>query len=375
MRSPEELLLDSLNRAGVDLVLTLPCDRVKALLALVEQELSWLPLTREEEGVGIAAGAAMAGRRPAMIVQSSGVGNMLNALLSLTLFYRLPLALIVSHRGIYKEGIAAQVPMGEALPGLLAAAGISYTPISNPEDLHRVENLLAETYVNGQVRAFLMSPALWEASSARAPEWKGRGFCSCPPASDAPPCPSPALTRYEMLEALCHEISGAAVVANLGIPSKELHALLPRPSNFYMLGSMGMATPIGLGVALSTDKRVVVIDGDGSILMNPGSLATVATAAPRNLSIVAIDNGSYGSTGNQPTLAGSCVDLEHVARAMGIRNSRRAHDADSLTAALAADGHGPLFVHALALPGNRPVPNIPLNAAEIKRQFMDFLAS
>jgi sulfopyruvate decarboxylase subunit beta len=359
----------------VDLVLTLPCDRVTALISLVEQEFEWLPLTREEEGVGIAAGAALAGRRPAMIVQSSGVGNMLNALLSLTVFYGLPLALFVSNRGIYKEGIAAQMPMGEALPGILDAAGIARTTLSEPEDLQRVEGLLAETYEESRVRAFLMSPALWEESSAKAPSRKGRGLCSCPGIPESPADHSPVLTRYQLLESLCPEIGGAAVVANLGIPSKELHALLPQPSNFYMLGSMGMVTPIGLGVALSTDKRVVVIDGDGSLLMNPGSLATVARAAPRNLSIVAIDNGSYGSTGDQPTLAGSCVDLEHVAQAMGIGNTRKVHDATGLVSVLREDGDGPLFIHALAVPGNQAVPNIPLDAAQIKRQFMGFLAS
>ena len=77
-----------------------------------------------------------------------------------------------------------------------------------------------------------------------------------------------------------------------------------------MLGSMGMATPIGLGIALSSAREVVVVDGDGSLLMNPGTLAVCAAAAPKNLTILAIDNGAYGSTGSQPTHAATCVDLE-----------------------------------------------------------------
>ena len=92
-------------------------------------------------------------------------------------------------------------------------------------------------------------------------------------------------------------------MSNLGWPSKELYAVKHQPSNFYMLGSMGMVTPIGLGIALSSSKDVIVIDGDGSLLMNPGTLATAASLAPKNLTILAIDNGAYGSTGNQPTLA------------------------------------------------------------------------
>ena len=89
-----------------------------------------VPLTREEEGVGICAGAALSGRRPAMFVQSSGIGNMINALLSLTAFYELPLALFVSRRGVYKEKIEAQFPMGLKLPGILSGAGIGWTEIN-----------------------------------------------------------------------------------------------------------------------------------------------------------------------------------------------------------------------------------------------------
>jgi len=140
-----------------------------------------------------------------------------------------------------------------------------------------------------------------------------------------------------------------------------------------MMGSMGMATPIGLGAALSTDKPIFVIDGDGSLLMNSGTLATVATARPGNLTIIAIDNASYGSTGNQPTLTAGCVDLELVARGFGICNTVKAASPEELREALQTPFGGALFIHALALPGNAPVPNIALNAMEIKEQFQGFL--
>jgi len=140
-----------------------------------------------------------------------------------------------------------------------------------------------------------------------------------------------------------------------------------------MLGSMGMATPIGLGVALSSDKEVVVIDGDGSLLMNPGSLATTAYCAPDKLIILAIDNSAYGSTGNQPTLTGKCVDLELVARGFGIQNTCKAAGKKQLINAIKIRGEGPRFIHCLALPGNKDVPNIPLHHLEIKRQVQEFL--
>ena len=89
----------------------------------------------------------------------------------------------------------------------------------------------------------------------------------------------PTLTRYEVIKLVAPYLEGRVVVSNFGWPSKELYAVKHQPSNFYMLGSMGMVTPIGLGIALTSSKDVVVIDGDGSLLMNPGTLATAALCA------------------------------------------------------------------------------------------------
>ncbi len=388
MQSPEEELITILKRSGVDLVCTLPCDRVKRLIALLQTAysppLQHIPLTREEEGVGICAGAALAGKRGAIVLQNSGIGNMINALLSLTGFYQLPLALFISHRGVYKEKIAAQMPMGEKLPGILKGAGIGYSLINTIADLRSIEKKLTALYHNNSIHAFLLSPEVWEDATV----------CSDPAAAQAPPalCTAqsrkaereyladigkrklkPVFTRYEILETIAPYFEDHVVVCNIGIPSKELFYIRHRPSNFYMLGSMGMATPIGLGVALSCDKEVVVIDGDGSLLMNPGSLATAAYCAPEKLTILAIDNGAYGSTGNQPTLTGKCVDLELVARGFGIQNTCKASGKKQLINAIKIKGEGPRFIHCLALPGNRDVPNIPLHHLEIKRQVQDFL--
>jgi sulfopyruvate decarboxylase subunit beta len=183
----------------------------------------------------------------------------------------------------------------------------------------------------------------------------------------------PTLTRYDIIKIIAPYLEGKAVVSNLGWPSKELYAIKHQPSNFYMLGSMGMATPIGLGIALSTEKDVVVIDGDGSLLMNPGTLATAASLTPRNLTIIAIDNSAYGSTGNQPTLTGRCVDLEQVARGFGFRSTVKVAGEQELIDALKKKGTGPAFLHVLAITGNKDVPNIPVHHCEIKKQVKEFL--
>lgn len=374
MEYPEKRLIEILKGNSVDYVCTLPCEKIKVLLDLITRGFFHIPLTREEEGAGISAGIALAGKRPAMFVQSSGIGNMINALLSLTGFYEFPLALFVSQRGIYKEKIAAQLPMGQRLPKILKGAGISCSAISTADDISIVEKKLPGVYKRNKIHAFLLSPAVFE------------GICDT--AAFTPPvCPikgraveedskhlTPELTRYEMLTLLAPHLDSKVVVCNLGIPSKELFEIKHQPSNFYMLGSMGMATPIGLGISLASDKEVVVIDGDGSILMNPGTLATAAHFNPSNLTIFAVDNSSYGSTGEQPTLTGSCVDLALLAKGFGIGNVIKAAGKKQLIDACKQPAGGLRFIHALALPGNAKVPDIPLPHLEVKKQVMEFIS-
>ncbi len=378
MHRPEEKLLAALRAAGTDLAASLPCEKVRTLLEMVESAFFHVPLTREEEGAGICAGAALAGKRPAIFVQSSGVGNMINALLSLTLFYQLPLALFVSRRGVHQERIEAQVPMGSRLPGILRGAGIGLSEINRPADLGKVEKKLAGIYRKDGTHAFLLSPAVWEGSECGVQKSEcGVRSAECgahTAKAETPQPPAPALTRYDIIRAVAPFLEGKVVVCNLGWPSKELYHVLHQPSNFYMLGSMGMAAPVGLGIALTTGREVVVIDGDGSLLMNPGTLATAASFAPKNLTILAIDNGAYGSTGNQPTLAGSCVDLEAVARGFGVLRTVKASTAKDILDGCASTQGAFSFIHALALPGNADVPNIPLDRFAIKRQVQEFLA-
>lgn len=133
------------------------------------------------------------------------------------------------------------------------------------------------------------------------------------------------LNLTERLIGLLHQ--GEAVIGGIGNSNFDLFGVGDRPQNFYMLGSMGMAVPIGLGVALAQPQRqIVVLDGDGSLLMNLGNLATVGMIAPPNLTIVIWDNGCYQMTGAQATASASTTDLVQVAAAAGIANSHWAYD-------------------------------------------------
>ncbi len=364
-KETEEQILQILTAERIDLVATLPCDRAKQLFALVPGHFKHVPLSREEEGVGICAGAHLARARPVLLIQSSGVGNMINALCSLTKLYELPLPILVSWRGIYKENIPAQVPMGEYLPGILEALDIDYTKIHEREDVASIGKVLRDSYRNNTINAALLSPKIWGSAPA-----SGIGERAARTAPEVSRSPRPALTRFEIIKAAAPYLEGKVVVCNLGIPGKELYHVMHQESNFYMLGSMGMASPIGLGMAMNTEKEVVVIDGDGSLLMNPGILATVSMARPRNLTILAVDNGAHGSTDNQLTATASCADLGAVAGALGLERVYRVADERGLGNAFEDRVEGPKFIHALAKPGNAKVPDIPLTPLQIKEQVM-----
>jgi sulfopyruvate decarboxylase subunit beta len=143
------------------------------------------------------------------------------------------------------------------------------------------------------------------------------------------------------------------VVACNGMIGRELYTVADRPGNFYMIGSMGLAASIGLGLARrQPGRRVLVLDGDGNVLMNMGALGNVAQAAPPNLRHLVFDNGVHASTGGQRTISGA-VPLEQVARACGYRRAARVADRPALEAALATlwDEPGPAMLLVEVEPG------------------------
>ncbi len=167
------------------------------------------------------------------------------------------------------------------------------------------------------------------------------------------------------------------VVSNLGDPSKELYHTKDRPENFYMLGSMGLASSISLGLALSQDRKVVCLDGDGSIFMNMGSLSTIANMKPDNLILVALDNGAYGTTGNQRTFTSGITDLAEIARASGFDHCLKARNTTELSEAFkrCLEKRELSFIHASIASDDNKLSAIPLDPESIKKRFMNAIAS
>ncbi len=179
------------------------------------------------------------------------------------------------------------------------------------------------------------------------------------------------MIRSEILRDIAPVISDHLVVCNIGLPSQELHMIDDQPTNFYMLGTMGLSSSIGLGLALAQGKKVISIDGDGSVLTNFGTLPTIANNVADNFVLLIIDNGSYGSTGDQPTYAGRKTSLTAVAKACGCENviECQAEEAKQvLTEALAGDKM--TIIVCKCESGNIKVPVITMDPVVIRDRFM-----
>ncbi|WP_246562514.1 thiamine pyrophosphate-dependent enzyme [Bradyrhizobium liaoningense] len=136
------------------------------------------------------------------------------------------------------------------------------------------------------------------------------------------------MNRFDVTSRLIAKLKHEeAVIGGIGNTNFDLWAAGHRPQNFYMLGSMGLAFPIALGVALAQpDRRVFALEGDGSLLMQLGALSTIATLKPQNLIMIVMDNGIYQITGSQPTPAASVADIVAIATGSGLANSTWAAD-------------------------------------------------
>lgn len=379
MFEAEDQVMEILRKRNIEITTTLPCDRAKNLCSLLDsgEGIRNIIFNKEEDCVGTSAGVYLAGGRPAMVIQSSGLGNSLNAILSLSSTYKLPLPIIASWRGIYNEKIAAQIPFNEKIPKALEAWEIPYKIIEDSGDLDLITDVIDGAYENNCPFVALISPKAWEACGNEFidnefPDREKRSYLNY-----NKEIRNGEMTRYDAIEAIARHLDTEAVISNIGIPSKELYSIRDRDLNFYMLGSYSQASPIGFGMALKTNREVVVIDGDGSISATC-ILPTIAKERPKNLTIICLDNGAFGSTGNQRTYAYSDMDIELVAIGAGLKNTCKVHTEEELNSTMARlydeSRDGPRFIHVVIKPGNSNVGGIPLSPVAIKERFMDALA-
>jgi sulfopyruvate decarboxylase alpha subunit len=363
-----------------------PLSQVLRVLARDYPDASTLVATREEEAFGVASGLYLGGCRSTVMLQSSGVGNSLNAMGSLLVAYHIPVLILVSMRGGPGEWNEAQVPVGRAVPLFFDALGIQYTKaeaVSGAEEA--VQHAARLAFGTRTPAACLLTRSLTAASikpEARrlTPAYDYSASNSTAPGAHEPERHKqgsrPLMSRLDATRLLAGRLRDEAVIATLGHPSYDLFAVRDRAANFYTWGSMGMASSIGLGLALARpDQRVVVIDGDGSLLMNLGSLATIGVTRPPNLTLVVWDNGEYGTTGGQRSATGAGADLASAARALGITAATTVRTPGELDAALDAGGAGGPAIIVAKVGESAPIAKPPLDCVFLKQRFMEAIGS
>ena len=377
-------LAELLDACGFDFFTGVPCSLAEGLIAALERRPRsgrepYIPAVREDIALGLAAGAWLGGRVPAVLMQNSGLGTSANALVSLSLLYRLPVLLLVTWRGYEGKDAPEHIVMGEITRPFLDMFGVPHRVLARGSEAADVAWARAEAERLSQPVALVLPPRVLDADAAMpaAPE-PGRA-----PAPTVPP-PGPAglasLSRFEALGAAVSALGREAVIHANGYVCRESFAVLDRPENFYMIGSMGLASSIALGLALARpDRHVVVFDGDGNLLMNLGILPMVGGAATGRapaLVHVVFDNGVYGSTGGQLS-ASRGVRLDAVAGACGYAHAESVDSAPEVARAvrdaLAADG--PSFILARVSADERPVPRIPYTPEEIRDRFRQAIGS
>lgn len=374
-------LLGALRDRGTDLVTGVPCSYLTPLInaAINDPRNRYVGATSEGEAVAVATGAWLAGGTPLVMAQNSGLGNMVNPLTSLVWPARVPLMLMCTWRG--QPGVPDEPQhalMGRVMGALLDTLEVEWEVLD--PDPGALGPALDRGLASMERRALPYCYVVRKGVVADQPLTE--------PAQAAPPRVRPrhtaghpdqvAGTRAEILERVLALVPDtAALIATTGKTGRELFTLADRPQHFYLVGSMGCASAVGLGVALTDPRPVVVLDGDGAALMKLGNLATIGAHRPSGLVHVLLDNQVHDSTGGQRTHAGT-VDFPAVAAACGYRSAVTCRSPAEVDAAIAAAlaAPGPHLVHIRIAAGSMPRLGRPTVAPhEVARRFRDHLAA
>ena len=345
-----------------------PCSYLTPFINYVinDRSLHYISSANEGDAVATACGASLGGKRAIAMMQNSGLGNAVSPLTSLAYTFRLPILLICTHRG--QPGIADEPQhelMGQITTDLFDTMRIPWERF--PDDPMEIADVLGRVndYFEKHARPYAL---VMSKGTVAAEKLQPQDAQTQPTAVDVldtrAASESPYCDRHSVLEKITAETDPAkdVIVATTGFTGRELYAISDRHHHFYMVGSMGCASSLGLGLALSRpERRIIVIDGDGAGLMRMGNLATVGRYAKGNLIHVLLDNEAHDSTGAQSTVS-KTVDFAAIAAACGYKKVWRADNPAILNNALADTPQtGASFVHMKIATGtidNLPRPSV-----------------
>lgn len=377
--------LTPLRKQGYDFFTGVPCSFLTPLINKVvggaaaggaNARLDYVPAASEGEAVAIASGAWLGGRETVVMFQNSGLGNAVNPLTSLNHPFRIPSLVVTTWRGGpgLKDEPQHEV-MGEITPDLLDVIRVPHLPFPTEKDAVQPALKAAVDFMEKEDLPFAL---IMEKGSVKDDGLEEIAM----PAPEMGPVHDlftggDLPGRMKSMEAVLDVLpDNAGIIATTGKCGRELFTIEDRKQHLYQVGSMGGGAGMGLGAALTVDAPIVVFDGDGAALMKLGSMATIGSMAPKNLIHMVFDNGTYDSTGGQPTTA-PAVRFARVAQACGYAQGWEVDDLAGLKQAVAAalKSPGPHLIHMKIAPGSmsnlgRPTVKPP----EVARRFREFLA-
>lgn len=351
-----KLFIDTLGSHGINFFAGVPDSLLKNICAYIADNLDErhnIIAANEGAAVALAAGHYLATGVPGVVyMQNSGEGNIINPLASLTdkEVYNIPLLLLIGWRGcpgIHDE--PQHVKQGKVTTGLLNIMGINYDVLSKDEEkaIQQIQKAV-DALRHKEVYALVIEKDTFEDYQLQNKE-----------ANDL------TMTREEAIQMVAACLGEKdAVVSTTGMISRELFEYREQQQqgherDFLTVGSMGHASQIALGIALEkTDRRIWCFDGDGATIMHMGSMAIVASKAPRNFVHVVFNNGAHDSVGGQPTV-GLKINLPAVAKAVGYAEACSINNKEELEKALSAlnntlsTASGPVLLEVKVKKGNR----------------------
>ena len=373
-------LINQLTKYGYSFFSGVPCSYLTSVINTVinSKKIKYIGATSEGEAVGIASGAWLAGKKSVVMIQNSGLGNTINPLTSLNYPFNIPILLITTWRGEPKIKDEPQHElMGKITKNILTLSKIKNEIFPTNEKnlkkvLFKINNLTNKTSLP---YALIMRKETIKKEKLKQKKifFKKKNKVLIYYKKKKLPA------RFQIIKELQKNINNKiAVISTTGKTGRELFSLKDCENYFYQVGSMGCANAIALGVALNSKKKIIILDGDGALLMKMGNISTIGANQPKNLIHTLLDNNVHDSTGQQLTNA-STVDFSNIAINCGYKNSYSADNLDDFSKIIKTNlknTFGPTFIHIKIQKGSienlgRPT----IHPKDVAVRFKNFLKS
>ena len=370
--------INLLSKSGFTFFTGVPCSYLTPVIngVINSKKIKYIGATNEGESIGIASGAWLAGKKSVVMIQNSGLGNTINPLTSLNYPFKIPILLITTWRGDPKIIDEPQHKlMGKITQKILLLSKVKNEIFPTAEKnlvkiINKANNSIKKTSLP---YALIMRKETIKKEKLNQKKIfikkRQKAFISYKKKY----IPS----RYEILEKINSKINNKiAVIATTGKTGRELFTINDCENYFYQVGSMGCASAIALGVALNSKKKIIVLDGDGALLMKMGIMSTIGANKPANLIHILLDNNVHDSTGQQLTNA-STVEFANIAINCGYKKSFSIDNTNDFSKILDKsinNTSGPIFIHIKINKGSiknlgRPT----INPSKVAKRFKNFL--